>query len=133
MVERIIPVIGGAEADAFLVGWLDIWASPIRLDPNWKGGDYYGGPEPVDGLALALKIVTLHARAAGWAERAFGRKWADPAKDPANAMANRYAIEDTLNKAAAARARTSDANHFLYRPRPTSCFRPATRPRSRRG
>ncbi|BBK42636.1 homoserine O-acetyltransferase [Allostella vacuolata] len=114
MVERIIPVIGGAEADAFLVGWLDIWASPIRLDPNWKGGDYYGGPEPVDGLALALKIVTLHARAAGWAERAFGRKWADPAKDPANAMANRYAIEDTLNKAAAARARTSDANHFLY-------------------
>ncbi len=114
MVERIVPVIGGAEADAFLVGWLDVWASPIRLDPNWKGGDYYGGPEPVAGLAQALKIVTLHARAAGWADRAFGRKWADPARDPAAAMENRFAIEDTLEKAATARARTSDANHFLY-------------------
>ncbi|BBK36993.1 homoserine O-acetyltransferase [Allostella sp. ATCC 35155] len=114
MVERIVPVIGGAEADAFLIGWLDVWASPIRLDPNWKGGDYYGGPEPVDGLAHALKIVTLHARAAGWADRAFGRKWADPARDPAAAMENRFAIEDTLDKAALARAKTSDANHFLY-------------------
>lgn len=114
MVERIVPVIGGAEADAFLVGWLDVWASPIRLDPAWKGGNYYGGPEPVNGLALALKIVTLHARAAGWADRAFGRKWADPARDPAAAMENRFAIEDTLEKAALARAKTSDANHFLY-------------------
>lgn len=114
MVERIVPVIGGAEADAFLIGWLEVWASPIRLDPNWKGGDYYGGPEPVDGLAQALKIVTLHARAAGWADRAFGRKWADPARDPAAAMENRFAIEETLEKAALARAKTSDANHFLY-------------------
>lgn len=114
MVERIVPVIGGAEADAFLIGWLDVWASPIRLDPNWKGGDYYGGPEPVAGLAQALKVVTLHARAAGWADRTFGRKWADPARDPAAAMDNRFAIEDVLDKAAAARAKTSDANHFLY-------------------
>jgi len=114
MVERIVPVIGGAEADAFLIGWLDIWAAPIRLDPAWKGGDYYGGPEPVAGLAQALKVVTLHARAAGWADRTFGRKWADPARDPAAAMDNRFAIEDTLDKAATARAKTSDANHFLY-------------------
>jgi homoserine O-acetyltransferase len=68
----------------------------------------------VAGLAQALKVVTLHARAAGWADRAFGRKWADPARDPAAAMDNRFAIEDTLDKAATARAKTSDANHFLY-------------------
>ncbi|MGE0719911.1 MAG: homoserine O-acetyltransferase [Alphaproteobacteria bacterium] len=114
MVERIVPVIGGAEADAFLVGWLDMWAAPIRMDPNWKGGNYYGAAEPTDGLALALAMVTLHARAPGWADRTFGRRWADPAKDPAQAMGNRYAIEDTVEKAAAARAKASDANHFLY-------------------
>ena len=114
MVDRIVPVIPGAEADAFLIGWLDIWGAPIRLDPNFKGGNYYGGPEPTEGLALALKIVTLHARHYGWADKTFGRKWADPAKNPLDAMANRYAIEDTLDKAAAGRARASDANHFLY-------------------
>lgn len=47
MVERIIPVIGAAGSDPFLIAWLDIWAQPIRLDPNWRGGDYYGGERPL--------------------------------------------------------------------------------------
>jgi len=114
MVPRLVSVIGTAEADAYTIGWLDIWASPIRLDPNWKGGAYHGGPEPVDGLALALKIVTLHAGHPGWATKAFGRKWADAAMDPAAALDHQFAVESVLDKAAMARAATSDANHFLY-------------------
>src|SRR5213592_1911863 len=62
MVERIVPVIGAAELNAFGIGWLGVWAAPIMLDPRWNKGDYYGQEEPVEGLALALKIVTLHAR-----------------------------------------------------------------------
>lgn len=114
MVERIIPVIGAAEADAFLVGWLNIWSAPILLDPRWNKGDYYGKEEPTEGLALALKIVTLHARHPGWAAKAFGRTWAAPEKDPAKGWENKFAIEDTLDKVAAARARVGDANSFLY-------------------
>src|SRR2546425_443818 len=67
MVERIVPVIGAAELNAFGIGWLGVWAAPIMLDPRWNKGDYYGQEEPVEGLALALKIVTLHARHYGWA------------------------------------------------------------------
>jgi homoserine acetyltransferase len=44
--------------DAYSVGWLNIWAAPIMLDPKWNHGDYYGKDEPVEGLALALKTVT---------------------------------------------------------------------------
>ena len=29
------------------------------LDPKWNNGDYYGRDEPLDGLAQALKIVTI--------------------------------------------------------------------------
>ena len=32
---------------------------PIKLDPKWNNGDYYGRDEPVDGVAQALKIVTI--------------------------------------------------------------------------
>ena len=32
MVERIVPVIGAAGGDPFLIAWLDIWAQPIRTD-----------------------------------------------------------------------------------------------------
>jgi homoserine O-acetyltransferase len=65
MVEKIVPVIGAAGGDPFLIAWLDVWAQPIRLDPKWNGGDYYGKAAPTEGLAAALKIVSLHANGAG--------------------------------------------------------------------
>ncbi|TWA74277.1 homoserine O-acetyltransferase [Azospirillum brasilense] len=114
MVKRVVAVIGGAEADPFLIGWLNLWAAPIRVDPNWQGGDYYGKAEPKAGLTEALKLVTLHARHWKWADATFGRGWAEEGKDPAASMNNQYAIEAWLDKAAAARAAVSDANHFLY-------------------
>jgi homoserine O-acetyltransferase/O-succinyltransferase len=114
MVERIVPVIGAAEANGYLIGWLNIWAAPILLDPKWSGGDYYGKDEPTDGLALALKTVTLHARHYGWADKAFGRKWAAADRDPGKAWGNKFAIEATLDNVAVARAKVSDANSFLY-------------------
>ncbi|KAA0685821.1 E22 family MetX-like putative esterase [Azospirillum brasilense] len=114
LVKRVVAVIGGAEADPFLIGWLNLWAAPIRVDPNWQGGDYYGKAEPKAGLTEALKLVTLHARHWKWADATFGRGWAEEGKDPAASMNNQYAIEAWLDKAAAARAAVSDANHFLY-------------------
>lgn len=122
MVERIVPIGGGAEFHAYNVGWANAWAAPIMLDPRWNRGDYYGRDEPVDGMALALKTVTLHARHWGWAGRTFGRKWAAPDKDPARSWDNKFAIEATLDQIAAARAKVSDANSFLYLVKATQLF-----------
>ncbi len=113
-VARAMPVIAFGEADANLIAWLDIWASPIRLDPNWNKGDYYGKTPPNDGLAQALKIVTLHANHGDWANKTFGRKWAKEGENPASGFDKRFLIETTLDGAGAARAKVSDANHFLY-------------------
>jgi homoserine O-acetyltransferase len=85
---------------------------PIRLVEAEQ--QRYYGREPVAGIAQALKIVTLTARAHGWAEKTFGYKWADAAKDPGAEMGNVFAIEDTLNKTGAARAATADANSMIY-------------------
>ena len=115
MVGRIVVVIGpGMETDAYSVGMLDLWAMPIRLDPKWNRGDYYGRDEPLDGLAEALKSVTFSAVSPGWGEKRFGRKWAKDGEDPGKSFANLFAVEGALNAAGAARAKTSDANHFLY-------------------
>lgn len=113
-VERLVPVIGVAEIDAYSIERLSFWASAITLDPNWNGGDYYGKTEPTAGLAFALKMVTLDARHHGWAEKTFGRKWAAADRDPAKSWDNKFLIEDALDKAGAARARSADANSFLY-------------------
>jgi homoserine O-acetyltransferase len=120
-IERVMPVIS-ADIDAWMQGWLDIWESPIRLDPNWAEGNYYGpGREPpLRGLAEAWKIVTLHARDRLWA-RQYDRQVPE-GQDPARRIGDRFAIERWLDDAAAARARTSDANSFIYMVRANQLF-----------
>ncbi|KAA2214710.1 E22 family MetX-like putative esterase [Teichococcus oryzae] len=122
MVERVMPAIGTGEVDAWMMGWLDLWCAPIRLDSNWRNGDYYGqGREaPLRGLAEALRIVTLHSRDRGWAAQ-FGRRPAE-GQEPARRIQDRFAVEQWLDSAAAARARLSDANSFLYLARANQLF-----------
>jgi len=114
-VPRVVHVIGpGFDISPYVVEMLDVWALPVRMDSKWNGGDYYGKDEPVAGTAQALKIITITARAHGWAEKTFGYKPADPAKSPAADVSNMFAIEDALNKAGTARAATVDANSLIY-------------------
>ena len=123
MVERVIAVIApGLEIDGYGVGMLNLWSMPITLDPKWNGGDYYGREEPTEGVAQALKLLSLTLASDGGMEKRFGRKWAAPDKDPSVAFGNLYAIEDGLYKAGAARAKTVDANHFLYLVRTNQLF-----------
>ena len=114
MVERVIPIIGTPGVDAFGIEWLDIWAAPIRLDPKWNNGEYYGKEPPLEGLKQSLKIISLHANHWEWADKTFGLAPAEEGKDPAKALGNRFKIEAALDAVAAAGAATSDANHLLY-------------------
>ncbi|MBY3102818.1 homoserine O-acetyltransferase [Rhizobium laguerreae] len=120
--ERVIPVISSGWADANLIAWLDVWASPIKLDPNWNGGDYYTGQAPKAGLAQALKTLTLQANSAEWTDGTFGRDWAREGADPGQSWANDYKVVMKLNEAGAARVAQSDANHFLYLARANQLF-----------
>jgi homoserine O-acetyltransferase len=115
LVQRVVHVIGpGFDLQPFVVEMVALWVMPIRLDPKWNGGDYYGREEPLEGVARGLEMVTANTRHHLWAEKAFGYKWADPAKNPADAVDNLYAIEDTLAKAGIARAKGVDANSMIY-------------------
>jgi homoserine O-acetyltransferase len=115
LVERVVHVIGpGLDIHPYVIGLLDIWMMPIKMDPNWKGGDYFGGLEPNEGVAQALKTVTLTALHFGWAEKVHGYKWAGEGKNPGDAMGNLFAIEDSLYKTGVARAAATDAAHFVW-------------------
>jgi homoserine O-acetyltransferase len=114
MVERIVSVIGAAGGDPFLIAWLHLWARPIRLDPNWRGGDYDAREPPLEGLTAAFELVTLHAAQSQWARETFGGAPAEVGKNPSAALDNRFKIEAALREAAAARAAVADANNFLY-------------------
>jgi homoserine O-acetyltransferase len=114
MVAKAMPVIGAGEADAQLIAWLDVWAAPILLDPNWNKGDYYGKTPPNAGLAKALTVVTLQANHQDWANATFGRRAAKEGEDPAKSLGSKFQVQSILDNAGEARAKVSDANHFLY-------------------
>jgi homoserine O-acetyltransferase len=115
LVERVVHVIGpGLDIHPYVIALLDLWTTAIRLDPNWKGGDYFGGPEPAEGLAQSLKTITLTSFHFGWAEKQHGYKWATDGQNPQDAIANRFAIEDALYKTGVARAAALDAAHVVW-------------------
>lgn len=114
MVAKAMPVIGAAEANAMLIGWLDVWAAPILLDPNWNNGNYYGKAPPLAGLAKALAAVTLQANHEEWADATFARRPAKAGEEPDKALRNKFQVQSVLDNAGEARAKLSDANHFLY-------------------
>jgi len=113
-VDRIVSVVAYASGEPFLIGWVNIWAQSIRLDPKWNNGDYYGKEPPIEGLKAALKIITLQANSWEWARKTFGTAPAEEGKDPAKALANQFKIEAFLDQTVAARAAVADANHLLY-------------------
>lgn len=122
MIDRVMPAVATGDFDAFLLGWMEIWEVPIRTDPNWRGGDYYGaGREPpLRGLAESLKIVSLQARDRGSLAQ-FARRPAE-GQDPARRINDSFAVEKFLDETATARAKTADANAFIYLTRANQLF-----------
>jgi homoserine O-acetyltransferase/O-succinyltransferase len=120
--NRVIPVVGTAEADGYTIGALDVWTAPIKLDPNWNQGDYYGTAEPLDGLVTAWKIVVHAAQNYGSISKTVDRKWAEEGKDPAKNWNNKFMAEQALDNLAKVLATVRDANSFLYQAKAIQLF-----------
>jgi homoserine O-acetyltransferase/O-succinyltransferase len=122
MVDRIVPVVSTPWVGAYALAKLRELRAAVMLDPNWNGGDYYGGAPPRDGIAMALRLLFGCALTPDGAEAAYGRRWADPARDPAASPENGFAVTAWLDALAAARAPFIDANNFLYTQRANELF-----------
>lgn len=121
-VDRIIPVIATPKLHGWLLSWLKLWGDPIRMDPKWNNGDYYGKEEPKEGMTYSLMVITLSALWSDWADQRFDRKWADPQKNPAAAFDNAFLAAAALQKRAQGRTFTADANSMLYLNKANSLF-----------
>jgi homoserine O-acetyltransferase/O-succinyltransferase len=123
-VERVVHVIGpGFAINPWVIGLADLWTTPIRLDPNWNGGDYYGRTPPSAGLAQALKLVTLTGRHWGWAARTYGHAPGKAGPGPQASIASEFRIVESLNDVGAGRAALLDANSMFYMSRAAALYR----------
>lgn len=124
-VPRMISVIGTGQSDAWSAALLEQWALPIKLDPNWQGGDYYQGAPPTQGLIAALMFITQSALTPEFINQvgqSDAVKHQSLASGPLHSIHQSHGIIKWLRARAESRAAVSDANHLLYLVRANQLF-----------
>jgi homoserine O-acetyltransferase len=82
------------------------------MDPNWARGFYYDGIPPHAGMKLAREIATVTYRSGPEWEQRFGRRRADPSRQPA--LCPDFLVETYLDHAGEKFCLEYDANSLLY-------------------
>jgi homoserine O-acetyltransferase len=122
-VKKVISVIGSVHSDAWSTLALEQWALPIKIDPNWQQGNYYGKQTPDEGLTAALMFITQIALHPEYINSIGEQLNHTPLeKGPLNSILADHKVTQWLTERAATRAQTMDANHLLYLVRACQLF-----------
>jgi homoserine O-acetyltransferase len=81
-VGSVVPIATCMHSTAQQIAWGVIGRRAIRLDPRWRGGDYYDaapGDGPTEGLAVARQIAQVTFRSDNVFTERFGRELTDQA------------------------------------------------------
>ncbi|MET4096085.1 homoserine O-acetyltransferase [Arthrobacter sp. UYCu712] len=115
-VRRCAVISIGASSTAEQIAFAQAQTLAIRQDPSFNGGDYYGGPEPEAGLALARRIAHITYRSAAELDVRFGRNAQDseaPLGAASLAGRGRYQVESYLDHQGNKLVRRFDANSYI--------------------
>ena len=109
-VRAVLAVATTAAASADQIAWAAPQLAAIRLDPAFRGGDYYDGPAPLAGMAVARQIAHTTYRSALELDSRFGRS----AQDGENPLLDgRFAVESYLQHHGRKLGSRFDPNSYL--------------------
>ncbi|NWN87706.1 MAG: homoserine O-acetyltransferase [Micrococcaceae bacterium] len=106
----------GGQSTAEQIAFAQTQVDAIRLDPNFKGGDYYDGPAPVHGLGIARQIAHINYRSEPELNARFGRAFQgneNPLESAVTSRTGRYQVESYLDYKAKDLAGRFDANSYV--------------------
>jgi hypothetical protein len=106
----------GAASTAEQIAFAQAQTLAIRQDANFNGGDYYGGPFPEQGLALARRIAHITYRSAAELEGRFGRAPQapeSPLQGEVLGARGRYQVESYLDHQGNKLVQRFDANSYI--------------------
>jgi len=111
-VNSVLSVGATAETSAHSLAFFEVIRETIRRDPNWNGGNYYGGPAPTSGLTLGSLIGMLFWMSPDAMDTRFGR---EKVKDgPQFTLGSEYKMQAFLQNIATNVERKFDPNTLLY-------------------
>ncbi|MGE0880166.1 MAG: homoserine O-acetyltransferase [Acidimicrobiia bacterium] len=118
-VRSVVPIASCAQATAQQIAWGAVGRRALKLDPRWRGGDYYDaapGDGPHDGLSTARMLAQITFRSDDVFTDRFGREMADrlPENQPEKfALWQRFEVERYLDYHGEKLVRRFDANSYL--------------------
>ncbi|MFH1349608.1 MAG: homoserine O-acetyltransferase [Pseudomonadota bacterium] len=113
MVVSAIPLATTMKHSALTIAFHEVARQAIMADPNWKGGDYYSGPKPDLGLALARMIGHITYLSDESMRHKFGRRLQDKNDFSFNFDAD-FQVESYLRYQGRKFVERFDANSYLY-------------------
>jgi homoserine O-acetyltransferase len=114
-VRSLIPVATCAQASAQQIAWNAVGRRAIRLDPGFRGGEYYDGADgegPHHGMAIARMLAQITFRSEDVFTDRFGRELADRDGDGFG-LWQRFEVERYLDHHGDKLVRRFDANSYL--------------------
>ena len=113
MVVSAIPLATTTKHSALAIAFHEVARQAIMADPNWNNGDYYGGPKPDHGLAVARMIGHITYLSDESMRHKFGRHLQDKSDFSFNFNAD-FQVESYLRYQGTKFVERFDANSFLY-------------------
>ena len=113
MIESAVLLATTTRHSALAIAFNEVARQAIMADPNWSGGDYYGGKKPNLGLAVARMIGHITYLSDESMRLKFGRRLQDKADLSFNFDAD-FQVESYLRYQGRKFVDRFDANAFLY-------------------
>lgn len=113
MVVSAVPLATTTRHSALAIAFNEVARQAIMTDPNWKNGNYYFGPKPNVGLAVARMIGHITYLSDESMRLKFGRRLQDKNDFSCNFDAD-FQVESYLRYQGAKFVERFDANSFLY-------------------
>jgi homoserine O-acetyltransferase len=104
-VASAIPIATTARHSAQQIAFDEVGRQSIMADPDWNGGNYYGGKPPATGLALARMVGHITYMSDDSMREKFGRRLREPGQ---------FEVESYLKYRGYKFVDRFDANSYIY-------------------
>ncbi len=102
--DAVIAIAAPGYASPQSIAYNKVGRQAVMLDPNWQQGDYYGGPGPAEGLAVARSVGMITYQS----EQSMANKFARRMRD------GQFEVENYLDYQGRCLVERFDANSYLY-------------------
>ncbi|MDR3590539.1 MAG: homoserine O-acetyltransferase [Negativicutes bacterium] len=100
----VVAIAAPGYASPQAIAYNRVGRQAVMMDPAWRQGDYYGGPGPAQGLAIARAVGMITYQSEQSMANKFGRRTRD----------GQFEVENYLDYQGKCLVERFDANAYLY-------------------